>query len=134
MTVNTAIFAVLGLLVKDLTLRGWELVLVSLPLFLVGMLACWIWREIIRQYRVLIGWRYEQLVEIEKALPESHQMYLKEWKRFYRPQKERKRFGFSRLEAWLPGLFLGGSGSFPGGGLTGAPGVLAARHLLENKP
>jgi phytoene dehydrogenase-like protein len=31
----------------------------------------------------------------------------------------------------IAGLFLGGSGSHPGGGLSGAPGVLAARALLS---
>jgi phytoene dehydrogenase-like protein len=30
-----------------------------------------------------------------------------------------------------PGLFLGGSGSWPGGGLTGSPGRLAARALVS---
>jgi phytoene dehydrogenase-like protein len=30
------------------------------------------------------------------------------------------------------GLYLGGSGSHPGGGVTGAPGALAARTLLES--
>ena len=31
----------------------------------------------------------------------------------------------------IDGLFLGGSGSHPGGGLTCAPGALAARAVLD---
>lgn len=31
----------------------------------------------------------------------------------------------------FPGLFLGGSGSHPGGGVTGAPGAFAARRVLH---
>ena len=76
LTVNTAIFAVLAFLIKDAGFRGWNLVLVSLPLFMVGILACSIWYKIITQYKALIGWRYDQLMAIEQAMPESHQMYL----------------------------------------------------------
>jgi hypothetical protein len=107
LTVNTAILTVLAFLVKDTGLQGWKLVLAILPLFLVGILACAIWQKIIIQYKSLIGWRYEQLMEIEKAVPKCHQMYLKEWECFYKPKKEKKSFGFSHLEAWLPRLFLG---------------------------
>jgi phytoene dehydrogenase-like protein len=32
----------------------------------------------------------------------------------------------------FPGLYLGGSGTHPGGGVTGAPGALAARELLKS--
>jgi hypothetical protein len=109
LTVNTGILAVLALLVKDLGLRGWELVVVGLPLFLVGMLACCIWYKIVSQYRALSGWRYQQLREMEQAMPQSYHTYSKEWDDFYKPLMagKRERFGFSRLEAWLPGLFLG---------------------------
>jgi len=47
LTVNTIITAALGFLVKDMSFRGWGLVLVSLPFFLVGVLACTIWCKII---------------------------------------------------------------------------------------
>jgi hypothetical protein len=107
LTVNTAIFAVLALLVKDTGFRGWNLVLVSLPLFMVGILACSIWYKIITQYKALIGWRYDQLMAIEQAMPESYRMYLKEWEDFFKPRQGKEHFGFSRLEVWLPRLFLG---------------------------
>jgi phytoene dehydrogenase-like protein len=38
--------------------------------------------------------------------------------------------GQARYRFAVPGLYLGGSGAHPGGGLTGAPGANAARELL----
>jgi hypothetical protein len=104
LSVNTAIFAILALLVKEAGLKGGTLVAVSLPLFLVGILACLIWHRIIMQYKALIGWRYDQLMAMERGMPESHQIYVKENKEFFK--QEKKKFGFSRLEVWLPRLFL----------------------------
>lgn len=104
LTVNTAIFSLLAFLVKG-RLEGWALMLTSLPLFVLGILACLIWYKIIMQYKALIGWRYEQLMAMEHTLPESHQMYVKEWKEFFEP-RAKERFSFSLLEKWLPRLFL----------------------------
>lgn len=36
----------------------------------------------------------------------------------------------ARYATPLAGLYLGGSGSHPGGGVTGAPGALAAKAVL----
>jgi hypothetical protein len=107
LTVNTVIFAVLGLLIKDVGFRGWGLVMVSLPLFSVGALACVVWYIIIVQYRQLIGWHYGQLREIEQTFSESQQIFQKEWEKFFSPQQGKERFGFSRLEVWLPRMSLG---------------------------
>ena len=62
---------------------------------------------IIVQYKQLIGWHYEQLREIERTLSESHRIFQKEWKEFFSPRQGKERFGFSRLEVWLPRMFLG---------------------------
>lgn len=106
LTVNTAIFAILALLVKEAGLKGWYLIWVSLPLFLVGALACLIWYNIITQYKALIAWRYDQLMAMERAMSGSSHIYVKEWEDFFKPKQEKKKFGFSRLEVWLPRLFL----------------------------
>jgi hypothetical protein len=45
--------------VKDAGLSGRSLVLISLPLFLVGIAACLIWYRLIRLYRLSIGWRHD---------------------------------------------------------------------------
>jgi hypothetical protein len=106
LTVNTVISAALGFLVKDMSFRGWGLVLVSLPFFLVGVLACLIWHKIITQYKALAGWRYEQLIKMEEAMPQSYQMYLKEQQEFFPSQAAKRHVSFSQLELWLPRLFL----------------------------
>jgi len=107
LTVNTVISAALGFLVKDMSFRGWGLVLVSLPFFLVGVLACLIWCRIITQYKALAGWRYEQLIEMEKAIPQSYQMYKKEQDDYFQSPAAKGHVSFSQLELWLPRLFLG---------------------------
>jgi phytoene dehydrogenase-like protein len=44
---------------------------------------------------------------------------------FLRPTPETSRYATP-----IPGLFLGGSGSHPGGGITGLPGWLSAEAVL----
>jgi len=39
--------------------------------------------------------------------------------------------GWARYDTPIPGLFLCGSGSHPGGGVTGGPGQNAARQILK---
>ncbi|MFZ0257251.1 MAG: hypothetical protein WAN46_16745 [Gammaproteobacteria bacterium] len=106
LSVNTAIFILVAFRLKIADLEGWILVISTLPLFLVGVLVCLVWHQLIKHYKSLIGWRYQQLMEMERAMPESHQMYVKEWQAFFRPQDEREKFGFSWLEVWLPRLFI----------------------------
>lgn len=107
LTANTIVAAALGFLIKDMGFPGWGMVLVSLPFFLVGVLACIIWHRIIIQYKALASWRYKQLIEMEQAMLGSHRMYLKEWEDVYKPQAGKKFISFSQLELWLPRLFLG---------------------------
>ena len=107
LTVNTAILGVLALLVKDAGFRGWGLVLASVPLFLVGVVACCVWHKIIGDFKQIIGWHYGQLRDMEQDMPESGELYSKEWEQFFKPRQGTERYGFSRLEAWLPRLLLG---------------------------
>jgi phytoene dehydrogenase-like protein len=44
----------------------------------------------------------------------------------------RPMFGWARYRMPLDGLYLCGSGAHPGGGITGAPGQLAAREVLAD--
>lgn len=107
LSVNTAILAFMGFILRGTGDSGSVLIVVSLALIAAGSLACWIWHKIITQYKALIGWRYDELMEMETSLPQSHQMYHKEWLNFFKPRKEKEKFGFSRLEILLPRLFLG---------------------------
>jgi phytoene dehydrogenase-like protein len=43
----------------------------------------------------------------------------------------RPSLGWARYRTPLPGLYLASAGTHPGGGLTGANGLLAARTVLD---
>ncbi len=107
LTVNTAIFGIIALLIKDSGLTGWNLAISTLPLFLVGILVCFTWSRIIKEFSNLIGWQYEKLRELEKQIKGSFKMHTKEWDEFYKPIKSRKGFSFSDLEAQMPAIFIG---------------------------
>ncbi len=114
LTLNTAIITVLAFLVKDVGFRGWWLVAASVPIFAIGIIVCGIWERTVLQYKQLINWRFEQLKQIE-AKPEmhgSHQFYLKEAQHFYTATPRKERFGFSRLERYLPRLFMAAYGLY----------------------
>lgn len=106
LAVNTAAFGVLAFLAKDAGFHGWGLVGVSVPLFLVGTIACVIWHKIVTHFREIIGWHYERLRDMEEVLPDSARVYSREWERFYQAQASKKGFSFSQLEIWLPRLFI----------------------------
>src|SRR5262245_22467297 len=82
LTINTAIFGALAFLIKDSGLQGWILILVSLPLFAVGLLACITWYRILLKLEAIIGWNYEQLREVELKVPKSQLTINKEWEEF----------------------------------------------------
>lgn len=46
----------------------------------------------------------------------------------------RPAMGLGGIRLPVPGLFLGGAGAHPGGGVTGMPGRLAAREILRRPP
>ncbi len=105
LTINTAIFGAVAFLIKDSGLEGWNLILISLPLFGVGLLACVTWYRIIWNLESIIGWHYQQLRELEKKIPKSHMAINKEWEEFFK-QKGKKKFSFSGLESQLPKLLI----------------------------
>jgi hypothetical protein len=106
LAVNTGLFGVMAFLAKDGGLRGWTFVLVSVPLFVMGIAACLIWLKIIADFREVSGWHYNQLREMEKAMPNCRRIYNKEWEELYLSKQGRERIGFARLESWLPWLFV----------------------------
>jgi hypothetical protein len=105
LTITTVIFGALAFLLKDSGLQDWYLILVSLPFFGVGLLACITWYRIIRDLETIIGWHYQQLREIENKIPESHLIFSKEWEEFFKI-KDGKSFSFSNLESQLPKLLI----------------------------
>jgi hypothetical protein len=107
LTVNTAIFGLIALLIKDSGLKGWSLVVAVLPLFLVGVFICLTWSKIISEFKRIIGWQYEQLRDMEKHIKNSYKMHTKEWEEFYQPIESKGNFSFSNLESRLPSIFIG---------------------------
>lgn len=106
LTVNTAIFGIIALLIKDSGLHGWNLVIAILPLFSVGILVCLIWSKIIFEFKRIIGWQYEKLREMEKNIKGSSKMHTKEWEEIYTTTKSKGAFSFSDLEARMPSIFV----------------------------
>ncbi|MRG95475.1 RipA family octameric membrane protein [Polyangium spumosum] len=106
LTVNAGLSAVVAFLVKDLALEGARLALVTIPLFLIGVLACRLWKRTILQYEALVDWRYRQLRRMERRrFVGSYRLFTREWEGLYAP-RAKKRFGFSELEATVPTTFL----------------------------
>jgi|SRR5688572_9867952 len=106
LTVNTGIFGVVALLIKDSGLHGLNLILATIPLIVVGMLVCVIWARTILEFQKIIGWQYEQLREMENHIKGSFRMHNKEWQKFYNPTTRKKNFSFSGLETWMPIFFI----------------------------
>ena len=112
LTVNTAIFAILGVLIERVATGG-TLVLAGLPLLVAGAISSVVWNAALQRYRSLIDFRYRQLMEIEKgdAMSGSHRLYTREWNE-YDDGVRRRGFPFSTLESLLPKLFLGLYGAY----------------------
>jgi hypothetical protein len=109
--VAAGIFGVLGFLSERFGFGNWSLVLASAPLLVAGALVAFIWQWAIEEYRALIDWRFERLIEMEGELPDSFRMYTKEKAALYTggsPGERATHFGYSRLERMLPFLFLAG--------------------------
>jgi hypothetical protein len=107
LTINTAIFGAVAFIIKDSGLTSWVLVLATLPLFLVGILACVIWLGIMTKLEGFLDWQYDRLREIEKEIPGSAMLLTRENKEFYEPvEGKKKKFSFTLQEAWLPRLLI----------------------------
>ncbi len=107
LTINTAIFGAVAFIVKDSGLTGWALVLVAVPLFIVGIIACAIWLGIMNKIELFLDWQYDRLRELENEMPGSSKILNDENTKFYEPIKDgKKKFSFSLQEAWLPRLLI----------------------------
>lgn len=118
-TLHTLLFASLGFLTKEAwasvlsapepgsaqaTGGGQWIFVASIgPLLVLGIFSCMIWRKMLASYRSLIGWRYDQLMAMERSpqLQGLHRVLNREWENFFGPDA-REQIGFTRLEALLP--------------------------------
>ncbi len=108
--VNSLLLAAIGLLIKELGVRGLWTLLLPLPLITAGIAVCLWWRQLIRKYKKLVGLRIDMLREIEDDMPVSTKMYHAEDRLYPRNEDGRmisgKGLNFSDLEARLPMLFV----------------------------
>lgn len=108
LSVNTGIFAAIGLLVKDARLAEAWLTVAILLLLCAGFIACWIWRSLLRQYYILLDWWYARLRDLEAADPDSARLVTQEYEEFYAVEaRSVKRIGMTKLERRLNWVFTG---------------------------
>jgi len=103
LTVNTGILALIGLILKDSHLPEPWLLASILVLIVAGLVACWIWRSLIRQYEILIGWWYSRLREMEEKLPDSSRLITLEYQELYQGEKK---IGMTPRELILNSVFI----------------------------
>jgi hypothetical protein len=110
LSVNTGIFAAIGLLLKDSGLTGVWLMGSIVFLLCAGLIACWIWRSLLRQYEILLDWWYARLRELEASMPDSARLVTREYQDLYIAAKDRKpseRIGMTKHELVLSWIFTG---------------------------
>jgi hypothetical protein len=115
LSVNTGIFAIIGLLLKDSRLAGNWLAGSILLLLCAGFIACWIWRSLLRQYEILLDWWYARLRELEASMPDSARLVTREYQDLYVAARDRKpsqRIGMTKRELALNWIFTALYGAF----------------------
>jgi hypothetical protein len=109
LSVNAGISAVIGFLFKDSQMT--EIWLGSVLLLLcAGFIACWIWRSLLHQYEILIGWWYDRLRELEGSMPDSARLMTREYEELYlaaKEQKTTKQIGLTKRELILNWILTG---------------------------
>jgi hypothetical protein len=110
LSVNTAISAGIGLLFRnnqniDIWLSGSILLLLG-----AGFIACWIWRTLLLQYKILLAWWYSRIRELETSVPDLAQLMTHEYLDLYEADAHRqanKRIGLTKQEVSLTWVFTG---------------------------
>lgn len=132
--VNSLLLAAIGLLIKDLGVRGTWALLLPLPLVVAGVAVSLWWRQLIHKYKLLVGLRIDTLRQMEE-LPEmagAVKMYHVEDKLYPRDAEGKmipgQGLNFSDLEVRLPWLFLVLYSLF-GVSLLGALGIKLSSYL-----
>ena len=110
LSVNTGIFAVIGLLIKDAPLTAEWLTGAILMLLIAGLIACFIWRSLLRQYGILLGWWYTRLREMEQEMSDAERLVTREYRDLYTDDAgnpSSKLVGMTQRELMLNWVFTG---------------------------
>ncbi len=105
LSVNAAIAGAIALIFKDIEVELWGQQLAGFALLLAGVVACILWRILIRQYSTLLGWWYEKLRILETEIPDSAQLLSKEYADLYKIGPKKTTIGLTRYETRLTWLF-----------------------------
>jgi hypothetical protein len=109
--VNSILLAGIGLLL-DSGFQNLIAPLAVIAILIAGTFICAFWRQLIRKYKILVGFRINMLREIEEQadMQWSHQMYHREDMLFPRDENDQpvknKGLNFSDLESRLPLVFI----------------------------
>jgi len=102
-TINSGIAALITVLLGGSEVFGpW--ILASLVLLLAaGFIASWVWRSLLKQYRVRLSWWYSKLREMETLIQGSTMLITKEYQELY--QKPSDRLGMTKQETMITWIF-----------------------------
>lgn len=107
LSVNAAISGAIAFLIGDVKLGGtWTLQLSIFLLIVAGIIACSLWRRLIIQYSILLGWWYEQLRLLEAEINGSRKLLTKEYEQLYSRMHGKGKIGLSNYEIGLSWLFI----------------------------
>ena len=105
LSVNAALTGAIAFLFKDGHLPDVSSQIAVLALLFSGVLACGLWRRLIKHYSALTGWRYEQIRSLENQLPGGSKLVTKEYQELYFKQQGKKDTRISPYETNLTWLF-----------------------------
>jgi hypothetical protein len=105
-TINGAIVGLATFLFQAAGFSSWRIVIILLPLILAGGFICYAWYRLLSSYKKLLRFRFKQLEQMEDALPGCHRMYNLEADYLYSNAPKREKIEQTRIEMWLPWLFI----------------------------
>jgi hypothetical protein len=105
LSVNTALTGAIAFLFKDGRLPDVASEVTVLALLLSGVVACGLWRRIIKHYSTQMGWWFEQIRSLESQLSEGSKLITKEYQELYFKQPSGKDSRITPYEINLTWLF-----------------------------
>lgn len=105
LSVNAALTGAIAFLFKDGRLPDVASQVTVLALLFSGVMACGLWRRLIKHYSTLTGWWYEQIRSLENQLPGGNKLVTKEYQELYFKQKGKRDTRITPYETNLTWLF-----------------------------
>jgi hypothetical protein len=105
LSVNAALTGAIAFLFKDGRLPDVASQVTVLALLFSGVVACGLWRRLIKHYSALTGWWYEQIRSLESQQSEGNKLITKEYQELYFKQTGSKDARITPYEINLTWLF-----------------------------